>query len=247
MIKPMIRPMINSILGSETEFSILDLFTGGQQGAWYDPSDLSTLFQDAAGTTPVTADGDPVGLMTDKSGNGNDASQAVAAARPTYKTDGILHWLEFDGVDDGLALYTSTTATTLSSIMGINTTDTKFVFRTNADQGINFLGAVQDGSPTITMHSNLTVNPTLRVNAIEESPANRGDLYTSVTGTAKVVNFKDFQFNANFSSATGALFNYGGFVYTGSFYGMIDRYATFSVGELAATESYIASKSGVTL
>jgi len=35
--------------------------------AWYDPSDLSTLFQDAAGTTPVTSAGDPVGLMLDKS------------------------------------------------------------------------------------------------------------------------------------------------------------------------------------
>lgn len=43
------------------------LFLSGEQGAWYDPSDLSTLFQDAGGTTPVTTDGDPVGLMLDKS------------------------------------------------------------------------------------------------------------------------------------------------------------------------------------
>ena len=42
------------------------LFTQGQQGAWYDPSDLSTLFQDAAGTIPVTGTGQPVGLMLDK-------------------------------------------------------------------------------------------------------------------------------------------------------------------------------------
>lgn len=49
------------------EFSPLELFAGGKQGVWYDPSDLSTLFQDAAGTTPVTKDGDPVGLMLDKS------------------------------------------------------------------------------------------------------------------------------------------------------------------------------------
>jgi hypothetical protein len=43
------------------------LFLGGEQGAWYDPSDLSTLFQDAAGTTPVTAAGQAVRLMLDKS------------------------------------------------------------------------------------------------------------------------------------------------------------------------------------
>jgi hypothetical protein len=48
-------------------FTPLDLFQSGEQGLWYDPSDLTTLFQDSAGTTPVTADGDPVGLMLDKS------------------------------------------------------------------------------------------------------------------------------------------------------------------------------------
>ncbi len=50
-----------------SEFSPLDLFAGGKQGAWYDPSDKTTLFQDVAGTVPVTKDGDPVGLMLDKS------------------------------------------------------------------------------------------------------------------------------------------------------------------------------------
>jgi len=43
------------------------LFANGEPGVWYDPSDLSTLFQDAAGTTPVTAVEQPVGLMLDKS------------------------------------------------------------------------------------------------------------------------------------------------------------------------------------
>ena len=43
------------------------LFAQGEQGVWYDPSDMSTLFQDAAGTTPVTAVEQPVGLMLDKS------------------------------------------------------------------------------------------------------------------------------------------------------------------------------------
>jgi len=42
------------------------LFSSGEQGWWYDPSDLSTLYQDAAGTTPVTAMEQPIGLMLDK-------------------------------------------------------------------------------------------------------------------------------------------------------------------------------------
>lgn len=87
-----------------TYFTPVKLFSGGEQGAWYDPSDLSTLFQDAAGTTPVTSDGDPVGLMLDKSGNNNHASQSTTAAKPVYRTDGTLHWLELDGVDDRLSV-----------------------------------------------------------------------------------------------------------------------------------------------
>lgn len=42
------------------------LFAASEPGFWYDPSDLSTLFQDTAGTTPVTAAGQPVGLALDK-------------------------------------------------------------------------------------------------------------------------------------------------------------------------------------
>ena len=78
------------MLGSAS-FSPAALFASGEEGAWYDPSDLSTLFQDSAGTTPVTTAGQPVGLMLDKSGRGNHATQATSAARPTYQHtwDGI--------------------------------------------------------------------------------------------------------------------------------------------------------------
>lgn len=51
---------------SPFRFNPATLFTGGQQGAWYDPGDITTLFQDSAGTTPVTASGQSVGLMLDK-------------------------------------------------------------------------------------------------------------------------------------------------------------------------------------
>jgi len=80
------------------------LYLLGQVGAWYDPSDLSTMFTDAAGTTPVTGDGDPVGLILDKSGNGYHASQATSTARPLFQIDGSgKHYLAFDGVDDYLS------------------------------------------------------------------------------------------------------------------------------------------------
>ncbi len=59
-----------TILGSASKTLnqlIKSLFANNEQGFAYDPNDLSTLYQDAAGTIPVTAVGQPVGLVLDKS------------------------------------------------------------------------------------------------------------------------------------------------------------------------------------
>ena len=48
-------------------FSPASFFANGEQGWWYDPSNFATLFQDSAGTTPVTAVEQPVGLQLDLS------------------------------------------------------------------------------------------------------------------------------------------------------------------------------------
>jgi hypothetical protein len=61
-----------------------NLFSNSEQGVWYNPSDLTTLFQDSAGITPVTAAGQTVGLMLDKSGRGNHATQSVTDRCPKY-------------------------------------------------------------------------------------------------------------------------------------------------------------------
>lgn len=53
--------------GLKSSASPASLFANGEVGVWYDPSDLTTLFQDSAGTTPVTAAGQQVGLVLDKS------------------------------------------------------------------------------------------------------------------------------------------------------------------------------------
>jgi hypothetical protein len=47
-------------------FSPQTLFALSEPGFWYDPSDLTTLFKDTAGTQPVTTPGDTVALMLDK-------------------------------------------------------------------------------------------------------------------------------------------------------------------------------------
>ena len=67
---------------------VAGLWKNGEQGVWYDPSDLSTMYQDAAGTTPCYLPGQgqvdpPVGRILDKSGRGNHATQPTTTSRPT--------------------------------------------------------------------------------------------------------------------------------------------------------------------
>ena len=52
---------------SGSRFNPVSLFSAGEQGIWLEPSDLTTMFQDRAGTTPVTTPGQTVGLRLDKS------------------------------------------------------------------------------------------------------------------------------------------------------------------------------------
>lgn len=91
------------LFGKRGLWTPASLFAQGEEGVWYEPKP-EYLFQDEAGTTPVTGDGQLVGLMIDRSGNGNHVTQKNSASRkPLYRTENGLHWLEFDGVDDGLS------------------------------------------------------------------------------------------------------------------------------------------------
>ena len=83
------------------------LLPGAAALAWHDPSDLTTMFQDRAGTTPVTAAGQTVGHIRDKAG-GYHLTAVSDAARGIYQTSGGLHWIEFDGVNDGYVTPTIT-------------------------------------------------------------------------------------------------------------------------------------------
>lgn len=89
-------------LRSLTAFDPGALLAGGAPAMWIDPADRQSMFQDAGGTVRAVVDG-PVGLIRDRSGRGNHATQNVDASRPMLRreADGR-HALEFDGVDDFL-------------------------------------------------------------------------------------------------------------------------------------------------
>lgn len=84
------------------EVSPASFFTAGERGMVWNPNDISTLFQNIAGTTPVTAAGQPVGRMLDLSGNNNHwVAAADNTTRPTYLVDSDgKGYLSFDGSND---------------------------------------------------------------------------------------------------------------------------------------------------
>lgn len=84
------------------------LFTTGTQGVYYDFNDLSTMFQDAAGTIPVTTVGQTVGKVLDKSGKGWNLVENTVSKQPKLAKNAISgsYYLMFDGIDDNFYLTT---------------------------------------------------------------------------------------------------------------------------------------------
>jgi hypothetical protein len=248
---------------------------GGQQGgaapftpasltpsAWYDPSDISTLFQDSAGTTPVTATGQPVGKMLDISGNGNHLIQPTAAARPLYTVAGAVKYLQFDGVDDSLQRTFTTNFTG-----GVFTT----LFAGRYDTGT--------GANSLILDMNLTLgnsydNATGATLLITQSGTQRS-AYNNVNGTGisvaadadtvmrNSINANNFvqQLDAlaEVISAHGltpafnsAYFALGSTVsgiscVKGRCHGVILLNRTLTAGEIASTRTYLGAKQGRTI
>jgi hypothetical protein len=88
--------------GGAAAFDPDSLFAASEVGDWFDPSDLSKMWQDTAGTTAITADGQSVARIDGQLGV-LSLQQATLGDRPLYKTSAGLHWLQFDGSSDILA------------------------------------------------------------------------------------------------------------------------------------------------
>ena len=115
-------------LRSSAAFNPTALFGLTDTGWVYEHSDFSTLFQDAAGTIPVTAVGQPVGRQLDKSGKGNHRTQSIALNRPTlarHPLGGIRNLLTYTEEFDNAAWVKANTSVTsgAESIIIPNTTN----------------------------------------------------------------------------------------------------------------------------
>jgi len=242
-----------------TRFTPAALFTGAN-GGWWDPSDLSTMFQDSAGTTPVTANNDPVGKILDKSGNGNHLTQATAGKRPLYKTSGGLSWLEFDGVDDFL------------SIASMTVTDGSGLHSAGAAWYANAVAAVQsilnaDGVARIAQVIRLNTT-TPECTAFNTTPAGFTDTCAAVAATTLTVLteinaattveiFKDGSGNGS-TAVTGTRKTGAGQYWMGSFdgvswsfagriYGAVHLARQMTAAEHAKLVTYLGSKQGRTI
>jgi hypothetical protein len=107
----------SNLLMSGSTFSPLSLFASGEQGVWYDPNDLSSMWQDAQGTTAVTAVEQAVGLILDRREGRGLGTELVT--NNTFSTD--TDWTK--GTDwtigSGVATKTAGTAAVLSQAVSL--------------------------------------------------------------------------------------------------------------------------------
>lgn len=92
--------VVGSVYGGGNQnpsFDPASLFGASEVGMFYDPQTIETLFQDTAGTFPVTADGQLVARINDRSGNGYHLIQANAANQYVYKDVAGVRWLDSGG------------------------------------------------------------------------------------------------------------------------------------------------------
>ena len=237
------------------------LFSAGEQGIWLDPSDFSTLFQDAAGTTPVTAQGQPVGLALDKSGRGNHATQTTAESRPTLQQDSNgLYYLSFDGTDDGMATpsinFTGTDKMTAwAGVRKLSDATAAAFVELSANANINagafVLFTPLSGSNIVMRHRGASafIDATASPYA---APITAVVSASSVLGTGAVaVNVNKTPFTSTGVTGGGNYGNYPLYIgrrnnaslpFNGRIYQLIVRGAESNAGQIAATESYVNAK-----
>jgi hypothetical protein len=184
-LRPVLRPPFRSPFERGIGgFSPAQVFTGSAAGLWLDPSDISTGFQDSAGTTPQTASGQPTGKRLDKSGRGNHVLQASAGARPEYDVIGGISSDFMDGSDDGYstaAFAGGTLTSTMDCFVAVKRTSTaKGVVCCQTSAAVTEFFGVFDsaGGATLATGAGAGAVATYKVNGV--------DLNGGAAGTTRV-------------------------------------------------------------
>lgn len=265
MLRPMLRPLLLNPLRrigtpAWSVFSPRSLFAAGEQGVWFDPSDLSTLFQDSGGTTPVTAAGQPVALVRDKSGRSNH----LTLANCTLQQAAGLWYVAFNGTSSGGA----------TAAINFSATDKMTVHAglhkaSDAARGI-FLELATLGPGTFNMSApdpglgnfafgHVGANSSFFSQvASAAAPATRVLTGTSDLATSTLILRMNGVPSGQVTQPTGGgnftanVLNIGRrgggtLFFNGRLYGLIVRGAASSAQQIASAERWMASRTGVVL
>lgn len=242
--------------------AIVRAIASENNGALFDPSDLSTLFQDAAGTIPVTAIGQIVALMLDKSGNGYHATQSITAYRPALMQDIYgYYYLAFDGIDDYMSLGdVFDVGTDGISIIAAATVlgGTKFPIAGKSEStvapGRYFLGvepdffayAVEGFLESAIAYTPVAGNPTVYTMTLSAGATHRLSLSVNGVLIGDVPTGLPEVSNTNFEFLIGAYpINYG--FLNGRIHGLIVTAKALSAAQTRICERYLGRKAGVLL
>lgn len=258
--------------GNSLESQVAALYASGEQGAWYDPSDLSTLSQTSTGTLGNVAVGDPVGYIGDKSGRGNHAKQATAGSRPTLRQDaGGKYYLDFDGGDSlstsAIDLTGTSKVTVFAGAYKSNDTGTQVIVETGINRTVagcfgvrgplDGVGAYDIGATgatgTAVQTSNTTYTaPVTKVltAAFDISQAGYvgiGPLRVNGVAAATTASGAGVTSTGNFGNQVmciGAANAGATFPLTGRIYGLIVRGAASTAAQIASGEAWVNGKTG---
>lgn len=247
-------------------------FAGGINGVWYDPSDLSTMFTDSAGTIPVTGAGDSVLKILDKSGNANHATQSTSSSAPTLQKTASGNWYLDFSTDDSVA----TSAIDFSAINAVTTffamtresdsaAGVLFEFSTNLNSFTDGFGVFAPAGANTVVSATLkggngyasaeytddaapstgvyTIGFNKSLSTNEVSPFRKNGSAASVTRPTNTNNSNNFGNRALYIGRRGG----STLPFDGRMFGLIIAGKVSSSEEISNMEKWLAAKSGVTL
>ena len=246
---------------------IKSIFASNEQGFFYDPNDLSTMYQNAAGTIPVTTAGQPVGLIRDKSGRNNHAFQTNSTSRPILRKNAVTgaNYLEFDGSDDFLQTdsidFTATDKVSLfAGVRRLSDAGVSTIAEFSANSALNtnsfYIVVLSNGAPQFNSRgsgNSATVSS-------QRFPAPASVVISSVgdiSGKVSKIRANSGGYTVNVGNqGTGNYGNYplyigrrggAGLPFNGHIYGLIGIGKLVSDNEIVNIEKELAKRVGVTL
>lgn len=251
-------------------FSPASLFASGAPGDYGSADDLARLWQDTAGTSPVTTSGQTAARQDGARGV-ISLQQATAASRPAYTASGGLHHLAFDGVDDGFASAAAldlTATDKVTAIFGVHKTSDAAAgmlvemsvdqaaagtfYITAPESGTVRYAALGKGSATVAgVHlASITASGAAPDTAVLTAALDiAGDLNRIRRNGVAGADATGDQGTGNYGSHTLYMGRRGGasVPFNGRIYAWIIIGRALTASELAQAEAWVASKTGVTL